>query len=115
MDSGYTHVNAGEAGTDEISIELFSEHKLNQDIKASLAGHLTSKLPKAHDNRVLIIGGNVGITTLLLLPYCSRIDVVIEHQCIPALKALTSGQNVNYTFYREGLLGDKYTIPALDT
>lgn len=115
MNQGYTHVNCGEASTDEISIELFSEHKLNEDIKASLAGHLTCRLPKAHNNRVLIIGGKVGITALLLMPYSSRIDMVAEPQYIPVLKALTTQSKVDYTFYREGLLGDKYSIPGVES
>ena len=85
MDEGYTHQNTGPAGCDQIAIELFSEHKLNADIKASLAGHLTSKLPKAQGNRILIIGGRVGTTTELLLPYSSRIDVVVEQSYIPIL------------------------------
>lgn len=78
MDEAYQHVNVGGAGVDPISIELFSETRLNEDIKASLSAQITSKLPKAHGNRILIIGGQVGITTELLLPYSSRIDVVTE-------------------------------------
>ena len=62
---------------------------------------------------MLIIGGKVGITALLLLPYSSRIDMVVEPQYMPILQALISKRNVNYTFYREGILGDKYCLPSL--
>lgn len=63
MQNTYQHIPSGPASTDNISIELYSEHQLNADIKVSLGSHLTSRLPKAHGNRVLIIGGNVGTTT----------------------------------------------------
>ena len=88
MQSGYIHIPTEPAGIDEISIELFSEQTLNADIKASLGNHLISRLPKAHGNRVLIIGGNAGKTAELLIPYCDRIDIVVEKAYLPILEAL---------------------------
>jgi hypothetical protein len=40
--------------------------------------HLTSKLPKAHGNKLLLIGPKVGIVAKLLEPLCSQIDIIAE-------------------------------------
>ncbi len=76
MDNTYVHPMKGPAGTDEIAIELYSKHKLTEDIKAELSHHFTSKLPKASNNKMLLIGSKVGITARLMEPYCSQIDIV---------------------------------------
>lgn len=48
----------------------------------------------------------------LLEPYCSHIDAIAEEQYIPILEALfVKGQSVEYTFNREGQIGEKHIIP----
>lgn len=49
---------------------------MTEDVRAELAQHFTSKLPKSHGNRLLIIGAKVGVMGRLLEPYCSHIDMI---------------------------------------
>jgi hypothetical protein len=57
---------------------LYSEHKLNKDVVDTLEAKLSLILPHKSENSVLIIGAKCGLTAELLLPFCSRIDLVEE-------------------------------------
>ena len=72
-----------------------------EDVQAQLCEHFTVKLPKAHGNRVLIIGAKVGNMIKLLQPYCSHIDAIGEKAHIPIFEALyVKHQSVEFTFNR---------------
>lgn len=64
-------IPAKPAGTDEIAIELYSKYKMTEDVKAELAHHFTSKLPKPKGNKLLLIGPKIGTTARLMEPHCS--------------------------------------------
>ena len=87
---------------------------MTEDVKAELTHHFTHKLPKPSGNRLLIIGPKVGTMIRLMEPYCDHIDAVSEEEYIPILDALfVNNQSVEYTFNREGYIGENHLIPKL--
>lgn len=87
---------------------------MTEDVKAELAHHFTHKLPKPTGNRLLIIGAKIGTMIRLMEPYCDHIDAIAEEEYIPILEALyVKNQSVEYTFNREGYIGEKHVIPKL--
>ena len=73
------------AGSSDLLSELHSEFKLNKDIVDSLEAKLSLILPQKKENSVLIIGGKCGLTAELLLPFCTRIDIVEEEPYLSLL------------------------------
>lgn len=83
-------------------------------MKAELAHHLTQKLPKPKGNKMLLIGAKIGILGRLMQPYCDHIDMIAESEYVPILEAVfVKGQSVEYTFNREGFIGEKHIIPPI--
>jgi hypothetical protein len=72
-------------------------------------------LPQKKENSVLIIGGKCGLTTELLIPFCTRIDVVEEEPYLSLLRErFVNNRDVKYTFTKEGDLGEEKVRPKPD-
>ncbi len=64
------------AGVDDLSMELYSEHYIDPNVKAHLSKLLLSVVQEGKPIKTLILGAVCGLTAEILLPYCSHLDLV---------------------------------------
>ncbi len=64
------------AGSDDLAMELYSEHHIDTNVKAQLSKTLLSVVKEGTQIKMLILGAKCGLTAELFLPYCSHLDLV---------------------------------------
>ena len=64
------------ASASNLAIDLYSEHHLDHNVKNQLIASLISTTTFPNNARILILGGRAGLTTEILLPYATQIDLV---------------------------------------
>ena len=64
------------AGSDDLAMELYSEHHIDQHVKAQLSKSLLSVVKEGTEIKMLILGAKCGLTAELFLPFCSHLDLV---------------------------------------